>query len=199
MQTIDSDNSAATPMKPLYPQIPMKSYFIQQITSDQVFPKDATQALWSEFGVEMDAMLQQMGGGELNWQELMETFFDSFETFLSPNGAYYIAYDYEGRILGHAAVRRAAPGIAECKHMFVRPFVRGVGLGRALTEQRIKGAQTLGLRTVTVDTFRDNVPVRRLYESLGFVQVPSFDASGTLKVVPELQDYIVFYRKSPDA
>lgn len=173
-----------------------KPYKIQSFIQVDAVPKVESEILWREFGMEMDAMLRQMGGPKLAWEAHRDSFFDKLNSFVPPQGRYYLAYDNSDAVAGHAAMRQVAPGIAEFKHMFVRASARGAGLGRALTVQRMQGAYALGLDTLTVDTFRDNVATRCLYESLGFRQVEPYEASGTVSVTPELAPYIVYYRRT---
>lgn len=169
-------------------------YEIQQLTDFRDLPEAPLETLWQEFGEEMDVMLRAMGGPQMPWKAHQDSFISNFEAFTPPHGGYYLAYDKQGDLLGHAAMRQVAPGIAEFKHMFVRSGTRGMGIGRALTVRRMLGAYELGCHTLTVDTFRDNTATRNLYESLGFQEVGPYAASGTVKTTPELAPFIVYYR-----
>jgi ribosomal protein S18 acetylase RimI-like enzyme len=52
--------------------------------------------------------------------------------------------------------------------VFVAESARGSGLGRALVQGALDRAAERGCRRADLDTDHDNVPARRLYESLGF-------------------------------
>ena len=167
------------------------------VTYDDVaaIPAPLARELWAEFGSEMRKMLLEMGGPVFDWEDHCDNFFEKLNTFVPPIGRYYLAFDNDGALVGHAAMRRVEPGIAEFKHMYVRPAARGLGLGRDLTVRRMQDARALGFDTFTLDTFTVNRATRRLYESLGFEQVQTFAASGTLAVSPWIGKYGVFYRK----
>ncbi len=63
----------------------------------------------------------------------------------------------------------------------VLPEYRGRGIGRALMEAVAKSAAEMDCCTVTLEVFEDNLPARRLYESLGYSHVsPSSPAGGML-------------------
>ena len=83
----------------------------------------------------------------------------------------------EGRIVGHAEIRggvvTAALHRAEFSVGLELPY-RRLGLGRTLTERAIGLARELGLAWVDLRVFAHNTPARRLYASLGFVEIGTF-------------------------
>jgi GNAT superfamily N-acetyltransferase len=56
--------------------------------------------------------------------------------------------------------------------VFVAEAARGSGLGRAMVRAALDRAGERGCRRADLDTDADNLPARRLYESLGFVTGP---------------------------
>jgi RimJ/RimL family protein N-acetyltransferase len=52
--------------------------------------------------------------------------------------------------------------------MGVHPEYRGQGVGRRLIAAALEKARRRGLERIELDVFADNVPARRLYESVGF-------------------------------
>jgi molybdopterin-guanine dinucleotide biosynthesis protein A/predicted GNAT family acetyltransferase len=76
------------------------------------------------------------------------------------------------RVVGSVAVRRLGPAEVELKRMYVRPDLRGCGLGRRLLETVLLWAREHGIRTIKLDTTDRMQAARRLYESYGFVRVP---------------------------
>jgi len=72
-----------------------------------------------------------------------------------------------GRIAAHAVL--CPEGDAGEVAVFVGEQHRGRGLGRCLLTQLVEEARRLGLRRVWGLTEFDNIPMRRLARSLGFV------------------------------
>ena len=54
--------------------------------------------------------------------------------------------------------------------MYVRPAARNSGLGRRLVEAVLQHASTRAVELVDLTVVSENLPARRLYESLGFVE-----------------------------
>jgi GNAT superfamily N-acetyltransferase len=74
----------------------------------------------------------------------------------------------ETDVVGSVAMRRAGEGEAELKRMYVRPGLRGHGLGRRLLDVALEWARSEGMGRVVLDTTEDMRAARRLYERAGF-------------------------------
>ena len=93
--------------------------------------------------------------------------------YAAPGGVLFVAYS-EGELAGCVGVRRLADETCELKRLFVRPFYRSQGVGRALTERAISWARDAGYQTMRLDTMPSMQAARRLYAELGFREVPAY-------------------------
>lgn len=92
-----------------------------------------------------------------------------------PTGAFVVAR--HGDVLVGCAGVRMVPGmegVAELKRMFVRPYVRGAGVGARLLAAAESAARGLGASVVRLDTRLDLVEARSLYVRAGYAEVPAF-------------------------
>lgn len=108
--------------------------------------------------------------------------FQSFDKELSglpgdyapPTGRLLLA-EYEGRLAGCVALHRLEDGICEMKRLYLRPQLRGKGLGRALVDRIIAEARQLGYQRLRLDTVE---PIMKdavaLYCKIGFREVPPY-------------------------
>lgn len=85
-------------------------------------------------------------------------------------GAWVVLMD--GVVLGSVALRRLASDQVELKRMYLRPVLRGHGVGRRLMEIVLLWAREHGIRRIALDTTEEMAAARRLYEANGFVRIP---------------------------
>ncbi|TAL89632.1 MAG: GNAT family N-acetyltransferase [Candidimonas sp.] len=94
--------------------------------------------------------------------------------YAAPQGALLLAW--EGDIaLGCVALRALEPpAIAELKRLYVRPAGRGQAIGSRLSQAAIARAKQIGYERIRLDTLSSMLAAQRLYESLGFYEIPPY-------------------------
>ena len=90
-----------------------------------------------------------------------------------PRGVWLLA-EIDVAPAGCAAVRPLDEITCELKRVYVRPDFRGAGLGRRLTESALQVARDLGYRRIHLDTLPQMQAAQRLYEDLGFQDIPAY-------------------------
>jgi putative acetyltransferase len=91
------------------------------------------------------------------------------EMYGAPEGCLVLARAGE-RPVGCGALRRLTAGeVCEMKRLYVR-----AGLGRILAERLVAKGRSLGYAVMRLDTLAHMTAARRLYSSLGFVEIAAY-------------------------
>jgi ribosomal protein S18 acetylase RimI-like enzyme len=93
--------------------------------------------------------------------------------YVGPRGGLWLAVA-EGIGIGCVALRPLSDDAAEVKRVFVDAGWRGRGVGRALLEALLAGAQARGYATVRLGTLDDMTVAQSLYRSLGFAPIERY-------------------------
>lgn len=111
--------------------------------------------------------------------------FQNFETELAhlpgdyapPRGALFVARS-ANEMVGCCALRPLDtadyPNACEMKRLYVRPALRGCGLGRRLAEAVLQAARQADYAYVLLDTLSEMETARAMYQELGFVEVAPY-------------------------
>ena len=97
--------------------------------------------------------------------------------YAAPRGALMLAWS-QHELVGCCALRPLDavdyPNACEMKRLYVRPALRGSGLGRRLAEAVMEAGQQAGYTYILLDTLSEMETARAMYQDLGFVEVPPY-------------------------
>ena len=109
--------------------------------------------------------------------------------YAPPEGRLLLA-EYQGQMAGCVALHKLGANICEMKRLYSRPQFRGKGVGRALAEQVIAEARSIGYTRMRLDTV---APVMQdavaMYRRFGFKEIAPYrlnPIAGTLYMELEL-------------
>lgn len=96
--------------------------------------------------------------------------------YAPPHGRLLLA-THDGAPVGCVALRDAGAGRAEMKRLYVRAQARGLGVGKRLVERIVAEARGAGYAEIVLDTLPSMAAAQKLYEQLGFRDIPAYNAS----------------------
>lgn len=85
-------------------------------------------------------------------------------------GAFWVAVDAGGRLVGTCGVFPVAPGDMELRKMYLHPSSRGTGLGKRLLEESVAWCRERGAGRIVLDTTEQMTRAIAFYEANGFVR-----------------------------
>lgn len=94
--------------------------------------------------------------------------------YAPPGGILLIAFKAT-KPAGCVGLRRLDDQTGEMKRLYVREQFRGNGIGERLAGALIAEARRLGYRRLRLDTLPKMAAAQRLYESLGFRDIPRYN------------------------
>ena len=116
---------------------------------------------------------QQALGVDLSFQGFAAELETLPGEYAPPGGWLLLARD-GGDIAGCIAMRPLTGETCEMKRLYVRPRYRAEGVGRQLAERVIAEARAIGYRRMCLDTLPQMAGAQRLYERLGFKDIPAY-------------------------
>src|SRR5437867_987214 len=117
--------------------------------------------LITELNAELSAMYPEAGANHFSLKD---------EEVAPGHGAFLLAC-HDAKPVGCGAVRLLDSATAELKRMYVRPRLRGLGVGRQLVASLEAEARALGARRLILETGRRQEAALSLYRRCGFEEV----------------------------
>ena len=92
------------------------------------------------------------------------------ESYLN-NGGVFLIGERDGTFVAMGALHRTTAERAQVKRMRVHPDYQGRGFGQTILDELERRAQSLGYKTLHLDTSVLQVPAQKLYEKNGYQRV----------------------------
>jgi putative acetyltransferase len=128
----------------------------------------AARALIEEYAARIGA-----SGVDLGFQNIAAEL-DQLPSMYGPPSGCLLLASRDDEWVGCCALRRFSDGVCEMKRLYIKPSVRGAGLGRQLIERLVSSARAMSYRRMVLDTLEDMTAARSLYQSLGFQETKPY-------------------------
>lgn len=130
------------------------------------------------FGEYMEMLLSNESrfASYLQIQDYGDEFENPAHKYAMPDGRLYLVY-CDGALAGCIGLKKLDEESCELKRLYVRSEYRGRGIGRTLVQRIISDAGEIGYQRIMLDTFAFLENAIKLYHSLGFYEVESYNSS----------------------
>lgn len=149
----------------------MPAYAIRPYSPDDL-PRLREITLATFGPVSIDRLLEARLGpfGPRSWQERKAAAIED-DCRVQPDGV-FVAVEESGRAIGYVTTRLSlATGIGWIPNVAVSPEWQGRGVGRALLRTAIAFLRDSGMAVAKIETLAHNEVGKRLYPSVGFVEI----------------------------
>lgn len=121
-------------------------------------------------------------------REQVEQDIKLIEKFLPPNGRLVLAF-IDNNACGIGCLKSINNEIGEIKRMYVNPYFRKIGLGRAILQSLINAAKEIGYKKVRLDSPKFMEAAHTLYRIFGFKDIPVYPE---VEIPEEFGQYLLF-------
>lgn len=129
-----------------------------------------------EFGDEVQALLRDYGAELVARKPTVEQRARVGEWGDHDGVEFFVAFDGDEAV-GCVALRHVDDATGEVMRMYVRPSVRGKGVGRALLNAVETQAKAAGLTRLILDTMTELFEAASLYRAAGFVEIDDYNSN----------------------
>ena len=127
----------------------------------------------------------------LEIKSILEQDMEKIEVFMCPHSRLLLAKDGDFYV-GIVCSRKITQDVGEIKRMYVRPKLRGSGIGRLLLETAIIESRDIGYSKIRLDSTRFMTTAHALYKSAGFYEIDPYIES---EIPPMFHQYWIFMEK----
>jgi ribosomal protein S18 acetylase RimI-like enzyme len=125
----------------------------------------AVRLLFEEYAASLDF--------DLGFQNFGEELKHLPADYASPDGRLLLAV-YNAQAAGCVALRKLEADVCEMKRLYVRPQFQNLKIGKSLAEAIIEEAKKIDYSRMRLDTVPSMARAGKLYESLGFKEIPPY-------------------------
>ena len=136
-----------------------------RIEIDDDAPLDEVKALLREYPSQIPVPLEVQD---------FEAWLASLPGPYAPPGGRLLVARYAGESAGCIALRALGDDAGEVKRLYIRERFRGLGLARALVQELIDVARSVGYARLRLDTHQSMIPAQTLYRSFGFNEIAPY-------------------------
>jgi GNAT superfamily N-acetyltransferase len=148
---------------------------VRDTTNDEADTTAVRQLFW-EYLQWANARVQDEFAVSFDIASMLDMDMQTLDKFAPPDGRIVLAI-HEGSVVGLGCLKRLKPSVGEIKRMFVRPEVRGAGIGRALLNALLTHAKAAGYSEVWLDSAAFMKAAHSIYRSAGFRDIDPYPES----------------------
>jgi GNAT superfamily N-acetyltransferase len=149
---------------------------------------DHVRTLFWEYLQDANSKVEEQFGVSFDIKSMLEEDILDLDKFNPPDGRLLLAR-FEDRVIGIGCLRRIGQDTGEIKRMYVRPELRGKGIGKRLLDELLSEARKIGYPKIRLDSARFMKEAHSLYRSIGFREIAAYPES---EIPAEFQSNWIF-------